>query len=1009
LNNAFYGCETLNNIIIPNSVQSINGSFCGCKSLTSIVIPDSIEHISAATFHGCAELAKVTLSNKIKEIDLEAFSSCTSLESIVVPASIKTIHGTAFNDCSSLSSIKFEGNAPELPDTDWAEVFGNVEATAFYPANDVTWTPDVKDAFGGRITWVPYNIYTLDVYSSPIEGGTVVGGGCYGEKSTVNVTAVANEGYKFVKWMKDGNSISTEKSYSFSIDKSFSLTAVFEPINYVAEVTIDNVSKKYETFSDAIISVSNTVESNRTVVKLLSDIDLGEKNQKIFSGVFTIDLNGNEISSTCSNSGTLSIFDDTSITVVDSGEGGTISGCFAGIEVLNTSTVTINGGVIKGDKSGVYSWGNVIIKGGVISGETGIYVLSGEAKVEGGTIEECVFGIAVCGEVSIEGGKISGDNYDITFHNSGHGKVSVAENEIAGVIFPNGISVSGTTLANLLSEGVAFWKDGKQVPLNNYQTEISGGDVVVKSSDPIANHFINISALPSNAGVLTGGGFHEQNATVTVTAIVNEGYVFKGWMENGIQVSTNSNYTFTADTDRTLIAVFEERPIASSIKIFKNGIEIENDTIYIPETGTEISYYDAVVYDQYGKTMENVKVDWHMPFMHIGYGYGTGMVFVSYSATREDTVKYIATCDNVVVTIPIVVKKGEPRTIIYTDGVEGETIFEDKQFNVTHGYSTPSFGESPVRQGYTFLGWNPDVITTIIGDQVYTAVWKANTYNVTWINGAETYTTNIQTYKEKIVLPANVPNTTQSGCKKFVFDGWFTEANGGEKITGEKMFMQTESVCYYAHFAEYENHIDEDVDHNCDRGCGKKLEEHKDSVGDGDHLCDYCKDGEKISECIDIDPIDNKCDECGDYIGITVSGLIISFDTISEPVFLRLLCEDKEISVITSTDGSYEFSSVVPGEYVIEIYKENHTNRKYFITVGNENIMTDFKIHLKGDVNGDGRVNTTDVGLANAHAKKTNILEDYAFVCADINNDGKVNTTDVGRMNAHAKKTSVLW
>lgn len=69
----------------------------------------------------------------------------------------------------------------------------------------------------------------------------------------------------------------------------------------------------------------------------------------------------------------------------------------------------------------------------------------------------------------------------------------------------------------------------------------------------------------------------------------------------------------------------------------------------------------------------------------------------------------------------------------------------------------------------------------------------------------------------------------------------------------------------------------------------------------------------------------------------------------------------------------------------------------------------DVKIHLKGDINGDGKVNVIDVGKANAHAKKASSLVNYEFDCADVNNDGKVNIIDVGKINAHAKKTNPLW
>lgn len=67
------------------------------------------------------------------------------------------------------------------------------------------------------------------------------------------------------------------------------------------------------------------------------------------------------------------------------------------------------------------------------------------------------------------------------------------------------------------------------------------------------------------------------------------------------------------------------------------------------------------------------------------------------------------------------------------------------------------------------------------------------------------------------------------------------------------------------------------------------------------------------------------------------------------------------------------------------------------------------KIHLKGDINGDGRVNVSDVNRANLHAKSISTLSGYAFACADINGDNRVNVSDVNRMNLHAKSISLLW
>ena len=144
--------------------------------------------------------------------------------------------------------------------------------------------------------------------------------------------------------------------------------------------------------------------------------------------------------------------------------------------------------------------------------------------------------------------------------------------------------------------------------------------------------------------------------------------------------------------------------------------------------------------------------------------------------------------------------------------------------------------------------------------------------------------------------------------------------------------------------------------------------------------------------------------------GSTVKGTVTSFGEATEPVTLRLLENGTEIDKVTSTDGTYSFSSVSPGTYTIEVSKLNHATRTYEITVAREDITEALKIHLKGDIDGNGRVNTTDVNRAFAHVRKTNFLTGYELTCADvIGTDGKVNTTDVNRIFAHVRKTNLLW
>jgi len=64
---------------------------------------------------------------------------------------------------------------------------------------------------------------------------------------------------------------------------------------------------------------------------------------------------------------------------------------------------------------------------------------------------------------------------------------------------------------------------------------------------------------PAGSGTVTGAGGYGHGETVTLTAVPAEGYRFLRWTEGGSQVSTDNPYTFTATSDRSLVAHFVRR------------------------------------------------------------------------------------------------------------------------------------------------------------------------------------------------------------------------------------------------------------------------------------------------------------------------------------------------------------------------------------------------------------------------------------------------------------------
>ena len=105
----------------------------------------------------------------------------------------------------------------------------------------------------------------------------------------------------------------------------------------------------------------------------------------------------------------------------------------------------------------------------------------------------------------------------------------------------------------------------------------------------------------------------------------------------------------------------------------------------------------------------------------------------------------------------------------------------------------------------------------------------------------------------------------------------------------------------------------------------------------------------------------------------------------------------------------YDIPEVAPGTYTMQVSKKNHVTREYIIDVGTENVTQDVKIHLKGDINGDGKVNMKDWGAVYAHVNETKLLTGYELKCAEVTGDGKVTMKDWNRIYAHVNETNPLW
>ena len=124
--------------------------------------------------------------------------------------------------------------------------------------------------------------------------------------------------------------------------------------------------------------------------------------------------------------------------------------------------------------------------------------------------------------------------------------------------FNSGASVTVSAVNNL---GFTFtnWTEGANIVSTNanYTFNINANKTFVANFAPVTAQFtVALSSNPLLGGTTTGGGSFNSGAAVTVRAVNNLGFTFTNWTEGANIVSTNANYTFNINANKTYIANF---------------------------------------------------------------------------------------------------------------------------------------------------------------------------------------------------------------------------------------------------------------------------------------------------------------------------------------------------------------------------------------------------------------------------------------------------------------------
>ncbi len=148
---AFKDCVKLQTIDLPESLTSLGESgFYGCTAMEKLDLPSAVKKIDGYAFKNCTGLRAVSLPDSLEKLGDSAFHTCTGLPEITIPGSVTGIGSYCFSGSTGIKSITFQGDAPAIG----TGAFRSVSAGAHYPADNLTWTPAVRQSYGGILRWI---------------------------------------------------------------------------------------------------------------------------------------------------------------------------------------------------------------------------------------------------------------------------------------------------------------------------------------------------------------------------------------------------------------------------------------------------------------------------------------------------------------------------------------------------------------------------------------------------------------------------------------------------------------------------------------------------------------------------------------------------------------------------------------------------------------------------------------------------------------------------------------
>jgi hypothetical protein len=363
--------------------------------------------------------------------------------------------------------------------------------------------------------------YTVSLSANPTGAGTLSGAGTYNHNAGVTINAQPNAGHTFVNWTENGNVVSTNPQFTFNINSNRSFTAHFSVNTYEIEASASpseggstTGAGNYSYGETAVLTATSADEYNFTYWRENGNV---VSNQPEYS--FTVTGNRNLTAHFA-----LDIYEVTLLSLPE--EAGDLFGA---------------GNYEPGDFVSI----NAVAKPGFFFHQ---WTDEGENVVS----QDPLFNFTIEDDRTFTAHFLQ-ETYTLTLTpNPTYGGLT----EGAGSTFNYDQEVTVRAIPYSGFKFDAWTESGVEVSSDAIYTFIMEGDRHLTANFSPQEYLIQVTVNPEEGGTVEGAGSYLHGDYVSLDAYPAQDYVFLQWLDNDLIVSESPDYSFIANNDRNLEAVF---------------------------------------------------------------------------------------------------------------------------------------------------------------------------------------------------------------------------------------------------------------------------------------------------------------------------------------------------------------------------------------------------------------------------------------------------------------------